>query len=203
MKFAVFLLIGSFSYFAEASLIKISSFNPAILIDLRYATHNNFTKQQVYASNADAYLLDFVAEKLDRVQNYLNKKGLGLKVWDAYRPLEVQWKFWQLLPDERYVSNPAKGGGRHPRGTTVDVTLVSLAEGKELLMPTEFDDFTSKAHADCMELPQEAIHNREVLRQAMEKFGFKGIACEWWHFDSIDWRNYPILEITFDELAKK
>lgn len=205
VRVLAFLLIANFSFFLKASLIKITSVNPTILVDLRYATDNNFTKQQVYTNTADAYLLDFVAEKLDKVQKHLNQYGLGLKVWDAYRPLGAQWKFWELFPDERYVSNPAKGGegGRHPRGTTVDVTLVSLADGKELLMPTEFDDFTQKAHADFADLPQKAITNREMLRQAMEQFGFKGIVTEWWHFDVVDWRDYPVLTSTFDDLVKK
>jgi D-alanyl-D-alanine dipeptidase len=187
---------------ADQNLVKIRLIDPSIIIDLRYATPYNFTNHQVYPDYADAYLLEFVAHQLSLVQNYLKQKGLGLKIWDAYRPLSAQWKFWELFPDERYVSNPAKGG-RHTRGTTVDVTLIYLADSKELCMPTEFDNFTEKAHADCIDLPQEAIFNREILRQAMELFGFKGIQTEWWHFDMEDWTRYPVLDIEFDELAKK
>jgi D-alanyl-D-alanine dipeptidase len=118
--------------------------------------------------------------------------GLGLKIWDGYRPIAVQWKFWELMPDERYVSDPRKGG-RHTRGTAVDLTLVTK-NGQELLMPTAFDDFSGKASCDYMDAPVEAIKNRDLLRKIMEKHGFVGLVNLWWHFDLIGWRNHPPID---------
>lgn len=100
----------------------MTSVNRRIRLDIRYATTNNFTGQAVYPS-AKAYLRKTVAAKLGAVQTDLESQGLGLKVWDAYRPLAVQKKFWAIMPDERYVADPAKGS-RHNRGSAVDVTLV-------------------------------------------------------------------------------
>jgi D-alanyl-D-alanine dipeptidase len=119
--------------------------------------------------------------------------GLGLKVWDGFRPMAAQWKFWELVPDERYVSDPRKGG-RHTRGTAVDLTLITK-EGQELLMPSEFDDFSEKAHRDYKEAPLEAIWNRELLREVMESHGFEGLPSEWWHFDLKGWKDYPPLDL--------
>lgn len=189
-----------FQLTAEEVLVEITSINPSILIDLHYTQSDNFTNHVIYPSCAKAYLLPIVVEKLDLVQHYLNKKGLGLKVWDAYRPVSAQWKFWEVFPDERYVSNPAKGG-RHPRGTTVDVTLVDLKTGKELSMPTGFDDFSQKAHSDYKDLSKEQLKNRAILHEAMKRFGFTGITCEWWHFDIVNWRDYPVLTVDFEQLS--
>ena len=119
--------------------------------------------------------------------------GLRLKIWDGYRPVAAQWKFWKLVPDEGYVSDPRKGG-RHTRGTAVDLTLITK-EGHELLMPSVFDDFSEKAHRNFMDAPKEAIQNRELLQKVMEKHGFVGLPTEWWHFDMIGWKNYPPIGI--------
>ncbi|MGE0206456.1 MAG: M15 family metallopeptidase [Candidatus Babeliales bacterium] len=185
----------------SSPLVAIRSKIPSILVDLPYATADNFTRSQVYPDCADAYALAEVIEQLALVQEYLKQKGFGLKIWDAYRPLAAQYKFWELVPDERYVSNPAKGGGRHTRGTTVDVTLVTL-DGQEVAMPTEFDNFTEQAHADYQDFPDVILAHREILREAMERFGFKGLATEWWHFDLVGWQKYPALALDFEDLAK-
>ena len=103
---------------------------------------------------------------------------------------------WEVCPDSRYVYPPEKGG-KHTRGTTVDLTLVNFKTGKELEMPTSFDDFTEKAHTDFMGHSKEVIENRRILQEAMEKFGFKGIPREWWHFDIEGWQDYPALDIDF------
>ena len=119
--------------------------NPRILLEIRYATANNFTHTALY-DRPECWLNGVAAARLDAVQKELETQGLGLKVWDCYRPLSVQKKFWALVPDERYVANPAKGS-RHNRGAAVDLTLVG-AGGSELLMPTAHDDFTTRAHRD-------------------------------------------------------
>jgi len=118
--------------------------------------------------------------------------GLSLKIWDGYRPFKAQEKFWKLIPDPRYVSNP-KRGGRHTRGTAVDLTIIDKA-GKELSMPSVFDDFSERAHKDYREASEQEIQNRELLKQIMEKHGFVGLPTEWWYFDLVEWEDYPPIE---------
>lgn len=177
----------------NSELVDLQSFIPNIQIDLKYATADNFTGQVVYKFTC-CLLLKEAALKLRDVQTELESLGLGLKVWDGFRPIAAQWTFWELVPDERYVSNPKKGG-RHTRGTAVDLTLIN-AEGQELLMPSAFDDFSEKAHQNYIGAPEEAIKNREFLREIMEKHGFTGLSTEWWHFDLNGWQNYPTLDFT-------
>lgn len=174
-------------------LINVESFIPGIQIDLKYATEDNFTGQIVYNFHC-CLLLKEAALQLREVQTELETMGLSLKVWDGFRPIAAQWKFWELIPDERYVSDPRKGG-RHTRGTAVDVTLVTK-EGEELLMPSAFDDFSEKAHRDYMDAPAEAIQNRQLLQSVMEKHGFEGVPSEWWHFDLLGWQNHPPIDFT-------
>lgn len=174
------------SEFVRSELVDIQSVIPNIQIELKYATKENFTGEIVYNFSC-CLLLKEAALKLRDVQDELELLGLGLKVWDGFRPVSAQWFFWQLMPDERYVSDPRKGG-RHTRGTAVDLTLVTK-EGKELLMPSNFDDFSEKAHQDYMGACHEAIENRELLREVMERHGFENLCTQWWHFDLIGWEN--------------
>lgn len=174
-------------------LIDIQSIIPAIQVDLKYATEENFTGQILYDFH-QCFLLKETALRLKEVQEELEPMGLGLKIWDGFRPMAVQWKFWELIPDERYVADPRKGG-RHTRGTTVDLTLITKG-GKELPMPSPFDDLTEKAHQDYMGATEEEISNRELLKRVMEKHGFKGMETEWWHFDLVGWENHPPLDLS-------
>jgi zinc D-Ala-D-Ala dipeptidase len=181
-------------------LVDVRKFIPGVELDIRYATTNNFMKKQIYPQ-ARCFLRRSTAQKLKEVQEELHKSGLGLKVFDGYRPLAMQRKLWATVPDDRYVANPAKGS-KHNRGAAVDLTLVD-GKGDELQMPTPYDDFTEKAHANYKNLPPDAIKNRALLRQVMEKHGFAGISTEWWHFDDVDWKNYDLLDASFDELDKR
>lgn len=171
-------------------LVDVRSLIPQIQVELKYATPDNFTGQVVY-NFQQCLLLKETVLRLRDIQEELESMGLGLKIWDGFRPISAQWKFWELVPDPRYVADPREGG-RHTRGTTVDLTLVTK-EGKELPMPSVFDDFSEKAHQDYMGATQEEIANRELLRTVMEKHGFVGVSEEWWHFDLIGWENYPPL----------
>jgi D-alanyl-D-alanine dipeptidase len=182
----------SASLFGEGKpiLVDIQAVNPKIYIDLKYATADNFTGQAIYAFT-QCLVLEPVAKALSEVQKELEQLGLGLKVWDGYRPLAAQWKFWEICPDPCYVSDPRKGG-RHTRGTAVDVTLVN-AEGQELVMPTAFDDFSEKAHSNYTGASEEAVRNRELLRNVMEKHSFTVLPTEWWHFDFKGWQDQPVL----------
>lgn len=124
--------------------------------------------------------------------------GLGLKVFDGYRPWSVQKKMWAVYPQPDYVADPAKGS-RHNRGAAVDLTLIKL-DGTELQMPTGFDDFTDKAHRDYMDLPPEAIKNRELLQRVMEEHHFHGLKTEWWHFDLEHAGQYDILDVDYSKI---
>ncbi len=184
---------------AELSLVEVRTLAPQILVDLRYATAQNFTGKILYPKEAGCYLRMPVAQSLAKVAVALAADGLSLKVFDCYRPQRVQFLLWELVKDERYVANPNKGS-RHNRGAAVDLTIVDQA-GQELPMPTAFDDFTEKAHRSYSELPEPAKRNRARLEQAMARAGFVGLSTEWWHFDAGDWQRYPLSDIPFESLA--
>ena len=184
---------------AEACLVPLETVQPPCLPEVRYATRHNFTGTVLYPLPR-VFLHRDTARALARVQRDLQKRGLGLKVWDAYRPLSVQWKMWKLIRDERYVSNPAKNKGRHTRGTAVDVTLIDK-RGRELPMPSDFDDFTDRAHRDYRGGTAEQRGNRQILEDVMTKHGFVGYSTEWWHFDLKGWEKYPALDISPGQLA--
>ncbi len=182
----------------DEPLYDLSRVNPRIILDIKYATADNFLGKPVYTM-AKAYLRKSVAQKLNRVQEALEKRGLGLKIWDAYRPLPVQQILWNSVPDERYVADPKKGSV-HNRGAAVDLTLVD-SKGNELVMPTAFDDFTRKAHLDYEDLPEVVLVNRELLIAAMVAEGFAPLATEWWHYNAQEPERYPLMSKTFEELA--
>ncbi|BCU75909.1 hypothetical protein llg_06240 [Luteolibacter sp. LG18] len=169
------------------------------MLDVRYATTDNFTRTKLYPL-PKVFLHPDTARALEEVQSDLASRGLGLKIFDGYRPLSVQWKMWNLIHDERYVSNPAVNRGRHTRGTAVDVTLVDR-RGRELPMGTAFDDFTDRAHPDYAALPEAVKGNRRLLAEVMTRHGFEAYAYEWWHFDLKGWKRYPVLDVGIDQLA--
>ncbi|MDE3046002.1 MAG: M15 family metallopeptidase [Verrucomicrobiota bacterium] len=171
---------------------------PGLVIDLVYATPHNFTGKTVYPASAKAYLQKGSAKRLQRVQAALQKRGIGLKILDAYRPLSAQKKFWELVPDPRFVADPAQGS-RHNRGAAVDLTLVDR-EGRELPMPSAFDEFTERAHRQFAGGSPEELANRTQLEEAMAREGFLLYPDEWWHFDDPEWERYPVLDLSFEEL---
>lgn len=176
---------------ADSDFVKVRDYIPDIVIELKYATASNFTGTVIY-DFTEVYLRYSTVLKLMEVQNELRQQGLRLKIWDGFRPLEAQWKLWEAKPDPTYVSNPQTGTNSHSRGNTVDVTLVD-AEGKELEMPTGFDDFTSFADRDYSDCTDAAASNAQLLQDLMEKHGFEGLQSEWWHFtENVE---YPIEEV--------
>ncbi len=183
----------------ENPLVDLKKIIPSIRVDIRYATADNFMKEVLYPE-ARCLLRKEVAEKLVRVQERLQSKGLGLKIFDGYRPLSVQKKMWARVPIEGYVANPAKGSN-HNRGAAVDVTLVD-ASGQELPMPSAYDEFSEKAHRDYAGGTEAARENRRMLRDAMETEGFHGISTEWWHFDDADAKKYPVLDLPFSSVEE-
>ena len=182
--FILFLMAGLLSCNSNddkhIQLIDITGINKNIILDIKYATKDNFLKEAVY-SQARCYLVEEAALKIDSIQSELGCQELGLKIFDGYRPFSVTKKMWEILPDDRYVANP-KNGSRHNRGAAVDLTLVD-STGTELEMPTKFDDFTEKAAHAYEDLPEQLIKNRRRLKDIMEEYGFSAIKSEWWHYD--------------------
>jgi zinc D-Ala-D-Ala dipeptidase len=195
--FAIVIITSPISVAAKKSidnnLVNIKQFAPNIRQDIRYATVNNFMRRKLYPV-ARCLLHEPVAQQLKAVQIELEKDNLGLKVFDCYRPLSIQKEMWKILPDNRYVANPSEGS-RHNRASAIDLTLVDLSTGKEQEMPSKFDDFSARSHLNYAGASSIAKRNRQALRVAMEKYGFKGITTEWWHYDSFDWKKYPVLDI--------
>lgn len=175
---------------AREPLVDVVALAPRIRVDLTYGRADNFTGEVLY-ERPRALLRAGAARRLARVQARLERRGLGLVVWDAYRPLAVQRLMWALVPDPRYVADPARGS-RHNRGAAVDVSLVDF-RGRPLALPTGHDDFSERAARDSALPDPEARRLREVLRAAMEAEGFTGISTEWWHYDAPHWEAYPVV----------
>jgi D-alanyl-D-alanine dipeptidase len=170
-------------------LVDVGARNPELLLDIRYATDDNFLGRAVYDA-ARCLLVPDAAERLIEAERRLRAEGYGLVVWDCYRPRSVQYAMWEILPDPDYVADPARGS-RHNRGAAVDVGLRAL-DGRDLVLPTAHDDFTPRAHRDAIDLPAEAVANRERLERAMASAGWIPLSTEWWHFDAPDWERYPL-----------
>jgi D-alanyl-D-alanine dipeptidase len=169
-----------------------------IRLDVRYATEDNFMGEQLYPV-AKAVLRKPAAESLSEAQEDLKERGLELEVFDGYRPYEVTEKMWEPYQDPDFVADPAEGS-RHNRGCAVDVTLVDSANGEELVMPTGYDDFTEKAAHDYGDLPEEAIRNRDLLREVMEGHGFAALETEWWHYDCQDWERFEVMDLPLESV---
>jgi zinc D-Ala-D-Ala dipeptidase len=182
---------------------ELKSVIPGIIYDLRYATRNNFMHRHMYPpSTRYTYLRAPAAQALKKVQEELRISGLGLKIFDAYRPYSVTVKFWELVKDERYVANPSKGSG-HNRGIAVDLTIVNLKTGRELDMGTGFDNFSDTAHHDFTQLSPTVLQNRKLLRTVMEKYGFNIFESEWWHYFLKNGERFEILDFDFKILKRK
>jgi D-alanyl-D-alanine dipeptidase len=175
----------------ESDFVDIKRVDPTIVIDLRYAGPNNFTHRPLYPPGMPALVRYSVAQRLIVAQKYLKAHGFGLKIWDAYRPRTAQQQLWEATRNNSYVADPAEGiGSMHTRGAAVDATLVDRA-GKEVAMPTEFDNFTPAAML-YYQGPNPVIRsNLKLLQKAMARAGFYGLRTEWWHFCAGDWTTYP------------
>ncbi len=181
-------------------MISLHKLIPTLVLDLKYATRDNFTGRLMYKAGANETFLRLPAAKaLARVQAELAGEGLGLKIFDAYRPYSVTVKFWELIGDERYVAKPTKGSG-HNRGLAVDLTLIALASETELDMGTGFDNFTDSAWHRFTAFPQKVLTNRRKLKTIMERHGFKPIDTEWWHYNWPNDKDYEVLDLRFDDL---
>jgi D-alanyl-D-alanine dipeptidase len=188
--------------FRAADLVELVKLDPSIHLDIRYATSNNFTGRPVYRQ-ARAFLQRPAAEALVRVNGSLGLKGYGLLVFDGYRPWSVTKLFWEITPQDKrergFVANPAKGS-KHNRGAAVDLSMYELATGKEVDMPSSYDEFTDRAAPSYTGGTPEQRARRDLLRAEMEKEGFAVDTGEWWHFNYKGWENYPILDIPFEKI---
>ena len=189
--------------FRKSELVELIRLDPTLRLDIRYATSNNFLGRPVY-TEARAFLQRDAALALIRVNRKLKRRGYGLAIFDGYRPWSVTKIFWDATPEEKraFVADPRQGS-RHNRGCAVDLTLFDLKTGKEVLMPSDFDDFSERAHPNYQGGTIESRRNRDMLRRAMESEGFKVYENEWWHFDYKDWKKYAILNISFSEAAAR
>lgn len=183
-----------------SQLVELVKLDPSLRLDIRYATDNNFMGFPLYPE-ARAFLQKDAALALKAVNAELHKEGLGLLVFDGYRPWSVTKMMWDKTPPSKrdYVANPADGS-RHNRGAAVDLTMLDLKTGKPVPMPSHYDDFSEKAHHSYQGGSKAARQNRARLRAVMEKHGFEALSNEWWHYDFKGWKNYPILNESFDKI---
>lgn len=187
--------------FRAADLVELTTLDPAIRLDIRYAGTHNFLGTPVY-SQARAFLQRPAAEALVRVERSLAREGYGLLVHDGYRPWYVTKIFWDAMPPElhKYVADPAEGS-RHNRGCAVDLTLYDLKTGRAVTMPSLYDEPTERAWPTYSGGTAAQRRRRDLLRAHMEAAGFTVYEFEWWHFDFRDWKSYRIGNVRFEDLG--
>ena len=174
----------------DINFVTLKDVGLPFILDIKYATEDNFLKEKVYDC-AECLVRNELVDSLFMVSMLADQQGYKIKFFDCYRPLSVQEKMWKIKPDSRYVANP-KTGSSHNRGGAVDITLVDKETGKELDMGTPFDFFGEEAHHDYTKLPQQVLDNRKLLKDIMEKYGFKALNTEWWHYTYKDASKFPI-----------
>ncbi len=182
-------------FLEERELVPVRDYAPNVDVSLAYATTNNITGRKLYESPTRCLLDQPTAKKLAKAQTYLEKRGKKLRIWDAYRPTKVQLALWRAADGSEYVADPRLWWSKHCSGRAVDVTLVDLETGAELVMPTKFDDFSKAASSNYKGRNKEIRENLVLLKRAMTQAGFRGIEMEWWHFANSDFynRNIPPL----------
>ncbi|WP_051254239.1 M15 family metallopeptidase [Arenibacter latericius] len=180
---------------ADTTFVRLADYSDDFVYDMRYATENNFLKEQVYDC-AECYTRVKTAKALLEANKEFMSKGYKIKFFDCYRPNSVQYKMWAIVPNPQYVANPVKGS-IHNKGGAVDITLVTL-DGEELDMGTDFDFFGKKAYHDNLDLPQHILDNRLLLKETMEKYGFWSIRTEWWHYNLSAGSNDKVANFKWD-----
>jgi len=188
--------------FRPDDLVELVKLDSALKLDIRYATSNNFMHRPMY-THAWAFLQRDAAEALERVSHKLHKQGYGLLIFDGYRPWSITKSFWDNTPPEKhsFLADPRKGS-IHNRGCAVDLSLYDLKTGKEISMPSPYDDFTRKAYSAYKGGTASQRHMRDLLRLAMESEGYAVIKSEWWHFDYKDWKKYRVSDVPFERIQR-
>ncbi len=178
----------------DEPMVDVAKEIPSIVIELRYATARNVTGQPIYPATARCLVRRSVAERLKKVQAELQPLNVRLKIWDAYRPAWAQQILWDAIRNPEYVGEPARGGSLHAYGAGVDATLVD-ARGRELAMPTDFDDFTPAASRTYRGKDPVIAANLRTLQRAMSRAGFWVLRDEWWHFVSEDVKDFAPVDL--------
>ncbi len=186
--------------FRQPELVELVKLDSTIRLDIRYATANNFMKRKMYTL-ARAYLQRPAAEALVRAHGKLKASGYGLLIFDGYRPWSVTKQFWDETPPAKrdFVADPQKGS-KHNRGCAVDLSLFDLKTGKEVRMPSAYDEFSKRASPGYKGGTVKERKGRDLLRSVMESEGFTVDSGEWWHFDFRDWREYRVMNVPFEKL---
>ena len=199
MKFLSILLftILLFSFSSQEKpqdpLVKLEDLSTEFSYQIRYATPYNFIGEKLYDCPV-CMLRPEVAEALLQANQYFCEKGYRIKIYDCYRPLDVQKKMWAKVPRATYVGNPYGNGSIHNKGAAVDITLETL-DGCYVEMGSDYDYFGREAHIDNYNLSKEILANRKLLFEGMNKFGFNTIRTEWWHFSFRKNWSYKTLNI--------
>lgn len=212
MKTILLLLFFSlpvFSQSADDELINPKELIPDLVVDLRYTANDHYflnlpngdVKLPKFYTNNETLIILRAAKMLKTAQDSLRNiksfngnsypEGIGLKIWDGYRPRSVQYLLFEIFPNPVYVADP-NSGSMHNRGGAIDLTLIDLSTGEELEMPTEFDDFSDAAGLGYNDLPQHIINNREMLKSVMQYAGFLTYSAEWWHYNVPGANTYPL-----------
>ncbi|HEX9208319.1 MAG TPA: M15 family metallopeptidase [Steroidobacteraceae bacterium] len=186
--------------FRADDLVEPAALDPTLRLDVRYATHRNFLRWTIYPE-ARVFLQRPAAEAVVRANRALRAHGYGLVLFDGYRPWYVTRIFWDATPPEQraFVADPAQGS-RHNRGCAIDLGLYELATGRPVPMPSDYDEFSERAHPAYTGGTPERRAARDLLRATMEAEGFTVNADEWWHYDYRDWAQYRIGNVAFKDL---
>jgi zinc D-Ala-D-Ala dipeptidase len=188
---------------AAKDMVEVVRLDSSIHLDIRYATPNNFMGRPMY-TQARAFLQRPAAEALVRAVKAFRQKGYGILLFDGYRPWAVTKKFWDETPPAKrqFVANPSKGS-KHNRGCAVDVSLYDLATGREVEMPSSYDEFSERAASRYSGGTESQRAKRDMLRSTMVSAGFTIEPSEWWHFDYREWSQFPILDVSFESLSAR
>lgn len=164
----------------DTTFVNLKNYSKDFVYDMKYATSDNFLKAKVYDC-AECFLRLKTVEALIKANDSFMKMGYKIKLFDCYRPLDIQKKMWKIVSNPSYVADPSKGS-IHNRGGAVDITLVD-SKGEELNMGTPFDFFGVEASHNYTALSQEIKDNRELLKKVMIEKGFNSFDSEWWHYN--------------------
>jgi D-alanyl-D-alanine dipeptidase len=173
------------------AMVEITRADFDVEIALAYATADNIAGKPIYR-NAACYLEEAAADRLGVAIRLIRPLGLRFRIFDAFRPVEAQWKLWEACPDPEFIADPRRGGP-HNRGVAVDLTLID-EQGNNLEMGTGFDDMRLLSHHARLDVPVQAQRNRFTLMGIMSAAGWDFYQNEWWHYQLFNARDYPLID---------
>ncbi|WP_158730526.1 MULTISPECIES: M15 family metallopeptidase [unclassified Flavobacterium] len=179
----------------DTTFVNLKTYSDAFVYDMKYATDDNFLKAKVYDCS-ECFLRLKTVKALIKANTKLAQKGCKIKIYDCYRPLDIQKKMWEIVPNPKYVANP-KTGSIHNRGGAVDISLVTL-QGEAVDMGTDFDFFGEKASHLYQDLPKNVLQNRKLLKSVMISAGFNSFDSEWWHYNLKAGLKNPVSNIKWE-----